>query len=74
MAVKYVHDIPKSICNRNHAKKDLQKHPICLNESDNDYFLEEIEHIEKLELDINLRDHGDEKYILFILSHFLFHP
>ena len=46
--VKYFCDIPKSICNINHAKTALQKHHICLTESDHDYIIEGIEHIEKL--------------------------
>ena len=44
VAVKYFHDILKSILNRNHAKQALQKQPICLTDSDHDYILEEIEH------------------------------
>ena len=28
VAVKYVHDIPKIIFNRNHRRQDLRKHPI----------------------------------------------
>ena len=59
VAVKYVHDIPKIICNRNNAKQDLQKHPICLTDSDHDYILEAIEHRDKIELEINSRDDGD---------------
>ena len=61
--VKYVHDIPKIICNRNIAKQALWKHPICLTDYDHDYILEEIEHREKIELEINSRDDGDEEYI-----------
>ena len=41
--VEYVHDIPRSICNRNQSKQDLQRHPICLNDSDHNYILEKIE-------------------------------
>ena len=40
VAVKDVHDIPKSICNRNHAKQALKKHPICLTEYDHGYIVE----------------------------------
>ena len=42
VVVKYVHDISKEIFNRNHAKQDLQKHPICLTDSDHYFILEEI--------------------------------
>ena len=40
--VKDVHDIPKSICNKNNAKQVLRKKPIFLTDSDNDYILKEI--------------------------------
>ena len=61
MAVKYFHDIPKSICSRNHAKQVLQKHTIFLTESDYNYILEEIEHRDRIELEMHLRDDGDEE-------------
>ena len=48
MIVKDVHDITKIICNRNHAKQTLQRHPICLTDSYHDYIIEEIEHRETL--------------------------
>ena len=48
LLVKDVNDIPKSICNINHAKQDLRKHPICLTKSYHEYILEEIEYREKL--------------------------
>ena len=44
VVVKYVHDIPKSIFNRNHAKQALRKHTIFMTDSDYDYILGEIEH------------------------------
>ena len=34
--------IPKSVCNRTQAKKGISRQPICLNDSDYDYILEEI--------------------------------
>ena len=43
VAVKYVNDIPRSVCNRNQTKQVLQRQPIFLTDSDNDYILEEIE-------------------------------
>ena len=42
VAVKYVHGIPKIFCNRNNAKQALQKHPLFMTDSNNDYNLEEI--------------------------------
>ena len=44
VAIKYVHNIPKCICNRNHAKQALLNHTLCLTDSDNYYIFEEIEH------------------------------
>ena len=40
VAVKYVHDIPKIVCNSKNAKQAVQKHPICLTDSDRDCILE----------------------------------
>ena len=39
VAVKYVHDIPRSIFNRNQAKQDLQRHPIFITDSDHNDIL-----------------------------------
>ena len=61
VVIKYVHDIPISIWNRNHAKQALQKLPICLTDPDYDYILGEIEHRDKIELEINWGDDGDEE-------------
>ena len=59
--VKYVHDITKSIFNRNNSKQALWKSPICLTDSDHDYILEEIEQRDKIDLERNLRDDDDEE-------------
>ena len=40
MVVKDVYDIPRSFCNKKQAKQDLQRNPMCLTYSDNDYILE----------------------------------
>ena len=61
VAVKYVHDILKSIWNRNHTNTGWKKHPMFLNESDHDYILEEIEHRDKIDLERNLSDAGNEE-------------
>ena len=61
MAVKYAHNIPRSVCNRNRTKQALQRHPICLTDSYNDYILEEIKCRDKIEYKINIRDDGDEE-------------
>ena len=50
ITIRDVQDIPKNVCNTIHAKKDLQRHPICMTDADYDYILDEIEHREKLSL------------------------
>ena len=50
-------------------KHDLLKHPICITDFDHDYILKEVDHRERLELEINLRDDGDEEIILLIISY-----
>ena len=42
-------------------KHRLEKHPMFLNESDHDYILEEIEHRDKIDLERNLSDAGNEE-------------
>ena len=41
-AVKYVHIIPRVVCNINQAIQDLQRPHICLTVSDPDYILEKL--------------------------------
>ena len=41
-AITDFHFIPTSICSRTQAKKEISRQPICLNDSDYDYILEEI--------------------------------
>ena len=38
-----VQDIPNTVCNSNQAKKAIQRHLICMADSDYDYILDEIE-------------------------------
>ena len=42
-AVTYFHAIPKSVCTRTQAKKNISRQPICLKNYDYDYILEEID-------------------------------
>ena len=42
MKVTEVKQIPYSVCNRNQQQKDLQRHPICITESDHEFILNEI--------------------------------
>ena len=49
-------------------KKALQKHPICLTDYTHDYIHEEIEHRDKIELEINLRDDGSEYFFTYFKS------
>ena len=41
-AVTNFHAIPTSVCTRTQAKKAISRQPVCLNDSDYDYILEEI--------------------------------
>ena len=51
---KYFHDITRSAFNINQTRKDLQRHLICLTDSDNDYILDEIGGRDKIEYKINV--------------------
>ena len=50
ITIRYVQYIPKNICNRIQAEKDIQRHPIIMTDADYDYILDEIERREKLSL------------------------
>ena len=43
-AITYFHEIPTSVCSRKQANKFISRQPICLNDADYDYILEEIGH------------------------------
>ena len=40
ISIKYIHDIPKTVCNRTQAKIAISRHPMCLTDSDYDFILE----------------------------------
>ena len=61
MVVKDVHNNPRSVCNRNQAKKYLQRHHICLTYSDRDYIIDEIGCRDKIEYEINISIKYDEE-------------
>ena len=54
MAVTSVKYIPKSLCNRNQARKDLQKYTICLTNYDHDFILDEIKRRDTIKYEINI--------------------
>ena len=60
MTVKYVHDITRSVCNRNQAKQALQRHPVCIDESDHNYILEKL-NVDKMNYKRNISGNGDEE-------------
>ena len=61
VVVKYVNDIPRSVCNRNQAKHNLQRNTICIIESYQYYILGEIDRGDKIENGRNLNgDCGEE--------------
>ena len=46
--IRYVQEIPKKLCSRNEAKKEIQRHSIIVTDADYDYIMDEIERREKL--------------------------
>ena len=61
VVVKYVHGIPRSVCNRNQTKQASQRHPIYLTDPDHDYILDKVEHKEKIDYEIYISVDGDEE-------------
>ena len=47
---------PKSVCNRNQARKDIQKLPICFTDSDHDFILGKIKHRDTIEYERKMSD------------------
>ena len=60
MAVIEVKHIPNSVYNRNQTCNALQRHPICLTNSDHDLTIDEIKRIDTIEYDGNMS--SDEIY------------
>ena len=60
-AVTDIHAIPKSVCNRTQAKKAISRQPICLNDSDYDYILEEIGRRDKFEFERDVEFYSDDE-------------
>ena len=61
IVVKYVQDTPKTFCNTNQEHQASKRRPICINESNHEYILDEsfcryqIEH----EININIENTAD---------------
>ena len=60
MVVKGVYAITRSVCNRNQEKLTLQRHPICLTDSDHDYIIDKIGRREKNYYERNISVEDDE--------------
>ena len=60
IVIKYIHDMPRSVCNINQPKQDLQRHHKWLNDSDNNYIIDEIGRRDKIEYKRNIRVEDDE--------------
>ena len=54
MAVTYLKQLPKKVCNRNQDYKVLQRNTIFLTDSDNEFILAEIKCIGTIEYDIDM--------------------
>ena len=61
IVVKYVHDLPIIICNRNQARRYLNRNIICFADSDHDYILDKIVRREKFEYERNINVEGDKE-------------
>ena len=61
----YIHDIPKSVCNRTQAKKSISRHPICLTDSDYGYILKEIGRRSKIEFERDVEINSDDEENLY---------
>ena len=61
VGIRYVHNIHRSVCNRNQSKHTLQIHPLCMTNPDHDQILEEIDCRDKIQYGINIRGDGDEE-------------
>ena len=61
MIVTELKQIPKSVCNRNQARKAIKWYPIGLSESDHDFILDEIKcrDTTKYERDMSIDDKED---------------
>ena len=55
MVMKDVNNIPRSFSNINQSRQDLQRHHICLTDSDDDDIIDEIVRREKIEYEINIK-------------------
>ena len=60
MTVNELKQIPNIVCNRNQARKSIQRRTICLIESDNDYILDKIKLRETIEYERKMS--VDESY------------
>ena len=60
-SVKYFQDIPRSVCNRNQARQNLQIHIIYMTDWDHDYVIDEMSLQNKIEYEIyiNIEDNSD---------------
>ena len=52
ITIRYVQYIPKNLCNRIQANKNIQRHPIIMTDADYDYIFYGIERSEKIILKV----------------------
>ena len=55
------HAIPTSLCSGTQAKKSISRQPICLNDADYDYILEEIGRQEKTDFERDVEVYSDNE-------------
>ena len=59
--VTYFHDIPKIVCNRAQAKKNISRNPVYLTDSDYNYILEEIGRREEIDIERDVEVYSDDE-------------
>ena len=66
--MKYFHNIPKGVCNRNQAQQALQRYPTCLTDSGHDYIFDEVVRRKTVEYEGNIHVEDDEDNFSMLLS------
>ena len=61
ITIRYVHDIPKSVCNRIKENKSIKINTISTTDDDYNYIMDEIEHCEEIECERNVSVTSDEE-------------
>ena len=75
VTIRYVQDIHKKLCGGSEAKKELQRHPIIVTDTDYDYIMDEIESRRKLSLKgmwVEIVARGSTLMIKIIMQYYMY--